>query len=94
MEGIPSEAVFGIAELTPYLIAGFGIILVLGVVGIVRSNFAKQKGPPNRGTAPGQGATILHASMRTSAGNGSSRTWSVTKDPNEYAKGMMPGRRK
>ena len=80
-------------------IVAIGIVTVVGIGLIVRSEVRKTNGGSarSRGVAPGQGSTVLHApSLNPSMGRGfgeSSRTWVVPKDPQTYAKGMMPGRR-
>lgn len=77
-----------------------GVLTVAGVYGIVRSELKGGRGlaRKRRGTAPGQGHTVLHSvSLNPSMGNGfgeSSRTWIVPKDPQAYTKGMTPGKRR
>ncbi len=96
-----SEYAFGAADAWPYILAVLVLITIIGVLAIVRSTgrSSGRNGPSEtRGTAPGQGSTVLHApSLNPSRGHGfgeNSRTWTVPKDPQQYAKGMMPGNRK
>jgi hypothetical protein len=96
-----SEYVFTAAEAWPYIMAILVALTVVGVAAIIwtQGRSSGRNGPAKtRGTEPGQGSTLVHAaSLNPSNGNSfgeSSRTWTVPKDPQAYAKGMMPGNRK
>ncbi|QBY00336.1 hypothetical protein E2K80_05940 [Rhodophyticola sp. CCM32] len=93
-----SEYAFGAAELAPYIWGGFAVLTLLGAIGIVlsfrRRHLAVRR---PRGTAPDDGDTILHTSMGSSQSWGAghaSRIWRVTKDPQQYAKAFVPGRKR
>ncbi|MBV0911538.1 hypothetical protein [Anianabacter salinae] len=72
-------------------------LAVLGIAGILREDRRRRThGKRKQGTPPGQGDQLLHAGERIAfigAGNeDASRVWRVTRDPQDYAKGFVPGR--
>jgi hypothetical protein len=74
-------------------------LTIAGVAGIVRHHLGPRPDRRPRGTEPGEGDTLVYAKERTAffgTGNedAAGRITRVTKDPQAYARGMMPGRAK
>lgn len=86
-------------SLTGWIALAMAGLTALGVFAIIRHHLGPRKEREPRGTAPGDGDTLVYARERVAflgAGNADAagRMTRVTKDPQQYAKGMMPGRRK
>ncbi|MGI3184580.1 hypothetical protein [Nioella aestuarii] len=84
---------------TFWIYSGIVIIAFVGLLEIIWSERQKQslRATQRRGTAPGRGGTVLyHSGFDQADGTpvpGSSRAWTVPKDPQQYAKGFVPGNR-
>ncbi|WP_224814823.1 hypothetical protein [Hasllibacter sp. MH4015] len=82
-----------------WITIGLVTITVLGVVAIIRHHTSPHRTRTPRGTEPGHGDTLVYAKERTAffgSGNedAAGRVVRVTRDPQHYARAMMPGNRK
>ena len=76
---------------------GFVLVVILGAINMILQRAIRRKhGPARQGTEPGDGQTVLTTTFRAGGvfSNGwSTKAWTVPKDPQEYAKGFVPGNR-
>jgi len=74
---------------------GFGIIaaicaLILAVLVARAIWVVKSEQSAPRGTAPGDGETEIISEYASGVGGGERRTYTIPKDPQEYAKAFVP----
>lgn len=66
-----------------------GIMLLLLLVRAIMT--VRQESGQTRGTPPGKGRTEIDASYFSGgSGGGQAKTYSITQDPQEYAKAFVP----
>ena len=76
-----------------WITIGSAIVIVMLLARAVQVLRQEQNEP--RGTAPGKGYTVIESHyISGGAGGGDSVTYTVPKDPQEYAKAFVPTERK
>ncbi|UZD92344.1 hypothetical protein [Cognatishimia activa] len=77
-------------EIWVYVIAIVGGII--GSIAIIITTLKRGVPRKPKGTAPGQGSSLIvgGAGASSGEGGGTSRAYTVPKDPNEYAKAFVP----
>ncbi|WP_299983476.1 hypothetical protein [uncultured Ruegeria sp.] len=60
------------------------------LIALIAWNHSKAGRKIRRGSPPGQGKHLLHSSYNSHDGATSSAQTHIPKDPNDYAKAMMP----
>lgn len=75
-------------ELT--IVSVIGIVLVFALTILLAWSRAKNEPKPKRGSPPGKGHRLIHVNYESGAGGGHSTQYKVPRDPQDYAKAMVP----
>ena len=79
--------------LSAYIALFIVLLLTLRAIWVLRSEARRDDGGRPRGTAPGEGYTEIESDYFSGVGGGSQSVTRVPKDPQEYARAFVPGRR-
>ena len=69
------------------------ILLLLAAIGVLAVAVAivnQRRNPGSRGSEPGEGYHTLTSDYQSGVGGGQSRTWTVPRDPQAYARLFVP----
>ncbi|WP_299842868.1 hypothetical protein [uncultured Jannaschia sp.] len=79
--------------LSAYLALFIVLLLVGRAIWVLRAEARRDDGGRPRGVAPGEGYTEIESDYFSGVGGGNQSVTRVPKDPQEYARAFVPGRR-